>query len=52
MATRPGLLDGVLRDSPEERDRFDSAPSAERQRQGRGVMLAALKADGFPLPWG
>ena len=51
-APQPGLLDGVLRDSPEDRDRFESAPTAERQRQGRGVMLAALKADGFPLPSG
>jgi hypothetical protein len=46
------LLDGVLRDKAPDRDGFEDAPTAERQRQGRGVMLAALKADGFPLPWG
>ncbi len=51
-APRPGLLDGVLRDKAPDRDGFEDAPTAERQRQGRGVMLAALKADGFPLPWG
>jgi len=51
-APRPGLLDRVLPATLESRDRFESAPSAERQRQGRGVMLAALKADGFPLPSG
>ncbi|TDI64931.1 MAG: hypothetical protein E2O90_08620 [Alphaproteobacteria bacterium] len=51
-APRPGLLDGALRDLAGDPDRFDSAPTALRQRQGRGVMLAALKADGFPLPSG
>ncbi len=42
----------MLRDKAPDRDRFEDAPTAERQRQGRGVMLAALKADGFPLPSG
>ena len=49
---RPGLLDGVLKNLLGDRDGFESAPTAERQRQGRGVMLAALKADGFALPSG
>ena len=49
---RPGLLDAMLRDKAPDHDGFESAPTAERARQGRGVMLAALKADGFPLPSG
>ncbi len=51
-AARPGWLDGVLKDSLEARDRFEAAPCAERERQGRRVMLAALRPDGFPLPSG
>ena len=49
---RPGLLDSVLTDTMETRERFEAAPSAERERQGRRVMLSALRADNFPLPPG
>ena len=51
-APRPGLLDEFMPASLADRDRFESAPTEERHKQGRSVMLAALKADGFPLPSG
>ncbi len=51
-APRPGLLDQFMLASSAERDRFEAAPTEERRKQGRSVMLAALKADGFPLPSG
>ncbi len=51
-APRPGLLEEFMPVSVQDRDHFEAAPTEERRKQGRGMMLAALKADGFPLPSG